>query len=58
MGTQWNLGGRNLQAMIFRTRQPARIDDYDSASGPVAEYARECGVRAAVGVPVSAEGRR
>jgi signal transduction histidine kinase len=44
--------------MVFQTRRPARIDDYAGASvsGPAAE-AREMGVRAAVGVPVSAEGR-
>jgi signal transduction histidine kinase len=57
IGTQWTLSGWNLQTMIFQTHQPARIDDYDSASGPVAEYARESGLRAAVGAPVSAEGR-
>jgi signal transduction histidine kinase len=57
VGTQWNVGGRNLQTMVLQTGKPARIDDYDSASGTVAEYARESGLRAAVGVPVSVEGR-
>ena len=51
------LGGQNLHTMVFQTGRPARIDDYAGASGPVAEAAREFGVRAAVGVPVSVEGR-
>jgi signal transduction histidine kinase len=33
------------------------IDDYAGVSGPVAEAARKLGIRAAVGVPVSVEGR-
>jgi signal transduction histidine kinase len=57
IGTRARLGGRNMQAMIFRTRAPARMDDYDDASGPIAVAVREFGVRAAVGVPVSVEGR-
>jgi len=51
------LGGRNLQTMIFHTHRPARIDDYASASGKIADAAREYGLRAAVGVPVSVEGQ-
>jgi signal transduction histidine kinase len=57
IGMQAGLGGRNLQTTIFQTHQPARIDDYAIASGPVAEAAHEFGLRAAVGVPVSVEGR-
>jgi signal transduction histidine kinase len=57
VGTQWGLGGRNIQTMVFQTRQPARIDDYAGASGPVAEAVREFGLRAAVGVPVSVGGQ-
>ncbi|HXB49025.1 MAG TPA: GAF domain-containing protein [Streptosporangiaceae bacterium] len=57
VGAEARLGGRNLQTMVFESHRPARIDDYAGASGPVAEAAREFGVRAAVGVPVSVEGR-
>jgi signal transduction histidine kinase len=56
-GARFGLGGQNLHTTIFQTRQPARIDDYANASGPIAEAVREIGVRAAVGVPVSVEGR-
>jgi signal transduction histidine kinase len=57
VGARQKLGGHNLHTTIFQSRQPARLDDYASASGPIAELAREFGVRAAVGVPVGAEGR-
>jgi signal transduction histidine kinase len=57
VGTRWSLGGQNLHTLVFQTGRPARIDDYAGASGPVAEVLREFGVRAAVGVPVSVEGR-
>jgi len=57
VGVEEKLGGRNLHTMVFRTGRPARIDDYDHASGPAAETVRELGVRAAVGVPVRVEGR-
>jgi signal transduction histidine kinase len=57
VGTRWSLGGRNMHTLVFHTHRPARIDDYASASGPVAEVVREFGHRAAVGVPISIEGR-
>jgi signal transduction histidine kinase len=56
MGTRWSLGGRNMPTLVFQTGRPARIDDHDAASGPVAEAAREYGIRAGVGVPVRVEG--
>jgi signal transduction histidine kinase len=57
VGTRWGLGGRNMHTLVFRTRQPARVDDYAGASGSAAEAVRELGLRAAVGVPISIEGR-
>jgi signal transduction histidine kinase len=57
VGTRARLGGRNMQAMLFQSHRPARIDDYARATGPLAEAAREFGFRAGVGVPVSVEGR-
>ncbi|HEY2077984.1 MAG TPA: GAF domain-containing protein [Streptosporangiaceae bacterium] len=57
VSTRWSLGGQNLHAMVFQTGRPARIDDYASASGPVADAVREFGQRAAVGVPVRVGGR-
>jgi signal transduction histidine kinase len=57
VGTTARLGGRNMQAMVFQTRRAARIDDYAIVSGQLAEAARDFGIRAAVGVPVSVGGR-
>ena len=57
LGTHARLGGHNVPTIIFQTRQPAQIDDYTSASGPLAELAFKFGMRASVGVPVSVEGR-
>ena len=57
VGATARLGGRNMQTTILQTYRPARIDDYAEASGPIAEAAREFGIRASVGVPVSVEGR-
>jgi signal transduction histidine kinase len=56
-GSEWSLGGQNVNTLVFQTGQSARIDDYDDASGPAAEDARAIGLRAAVGVPISVEGR-
>jgi signal transduction histidine kinase len=56
-GTSARLGGQNVPTMVFQSGRAARIDDYASPSGPVAETVCELGVRAAVGVPVSVEGR-
>jgi len=57
LGSRWFVGSGDVNALLFQTGRPARIDDYAGVSGPVAEAARELGIRAAVGVPVSVEGR-
>jgi signal transduction histidine kinase len=56
-GTRLSLGGRNLHTLVFQTGRAARIDDYTGASGLAGEAAREFGLRASVGVPVSVGGR-
>jgi signal transduction histidine kinase len=57
VGTRWSLGGRNVTTLVFRTRRPARIDDYAEATGPAADLTRTQGVRSIVGAPISVEGR-
>jgi signal transduction histidine kinase len=56
VGNREMLGGRNVPTLVFQTHRAARIDDFDYASGPIAEANSEFGFRAAVGVPVSVEG--
>jgi signal transduction histidine kinase len=46
-----------VNTLVFQTGRAARIDDYAGASGPAADDAREFGVRASVGVPISVGGR-
>src|SRR4051812_2157201 len=56
-GTRLSPGGRNVYTLVFQTGSPARIDCSTGTSSPDCEVASELGVRAAVGVPVSAGGR-
>jgi signal transduction histidine kinase len=56
-GTRLSPGGRNVYTLVFQTGRTARIDGSPGALGPDCEIASELGVRAAVGVPVSAGGR-
>jgi signal transduction histidine kinase len=51
------LGGQNVTTLVFRTGQPARVDDYADATGEAATLARERGMRSIVGVPISVDGR-
>ena len=63
VGARASLSGRNVTTLVFQTRRPARIDDYDDASGPVADlvrgWAQRLGQRtlSVVGVPISVRGR-
>jgi len=57
VGTQVPVEGDNIIGRVFRTQQPARIDDYGDATGLVAENVRSIGIRTAVGVPVLVGGR-
>ena len=57
VGARASQGGRNVNTLVFQTGRPARIDNYDDASGPAAEAARESGIHASVGVPINVDGR-
>jgi GAF domain-containing protein len=56
IGTQWSLGWRDVQSLVFQTGRAARLDDYAEATGPAGEIARAAGVDGAVAVPISVEG--
>jgi signal transduction histidine kinase len=57
IGTRTKLGGENVTTRVLLTGRPARIDDYARASGPIAQAALKFGSNAAVGAPISVEGR-
>jgi PAS domain S-box-containing protein len=57
VGSRRMLEGQNAASQVYETRSTARIDDYASATGPIAEAARSVGVRSAIGSPIVIEGR-
>ena len=57
VGTRVPLGGENLSTLVLQTRAPARFDDYGGTTGAAGAMGRDWGYRAAVGVPVTVEGR-
>ncbi|MGX7677535.1 GAF domain-containing sensor histidine kinase [Jatrophihabitans sp. DSM 45814] len=57
VGDRFELGGNDLHTLTLRAGGPVRIDDYTRTAGAASEVAREAGVRAAVGVPITVEGR-
>jgi PAS domain S-box-containing protein len=57
LGARVHLEGDSAASQVLRTGRPARIDDYQAATGPVTDTARSIGVRAVVAVPVYVEGR-
>ena len=58
VGSRVTLEGENVTAMVLRTGQTARLENFDHSSGSIAEIARELGVRSTVGAPIIVEGRR
>jgi GAF domain-containing protein len=56
-GVPLALEGRNISTVVARTARAARIDNYADASGRIGDAFREDGVRSAVGIPITVEGR-
>jgi signal transduction histidine kinase len=57
VGTAWTLDDHGVSGLVVRSGRAARIDDYaDIPGGIAARLAREAGIRAAVGVPITVEG--
>jgi PAS domain S-box-containing protein len=57
IGARFPLEGDSVSARVLRTGRPARMDDYEDAPGVIASTIRRMGVRSAIGVPISVEGR-
>ena len=54
---RWPLERGALAETVFRTAQAARQDDWSTASGPLAEYARELAIHSSVASPIVVQGR-
>jgi signal transduction histidine kinase len=57
VGGRLALEGRNLSTLVLETGRPARIDNYEDASGPAGVTGRESGYRSSVGIPIVVERR-
>jgi GAF domain-containing protein len=58
LGSRHRLGGTNATSAVFRTRQPARVDDVPAtATGAIAQTARRVGLRSVVAAPIMVAGR-
>jgi GAF domain-containing protein len=57
VGARLKLEGESVAALVFRTGQPARIDDYPNAGGPLSDALGRVGVRSAAGAPIVVQGR-
>ena len=56
VGARFSHDGENVTAMVRRSGQPARMEGYEAARGPLAELARATGLRSSVSVPIAVEG--
>ena len=57
VGFRAPLGGDNVTSRVLRTARPARIDDYEQATGPIADAVRPGGLRSTVAAPIVVGGR-
>jgi PAS domain S-box-containing protein len=57
LGTRWQLDGPGVLAAVWRSRLPARLDDYTDVPGQAAVVVRQAGMRSAVASPITVEGR-
>jgi signal transduction histidine kinase len=56
VGSRWPLDGPSLNATVFETGRPARIDRYSELPGPVAAASRASGVNSSIAVPIIVKG--
>jgi signal transduction histidine kinase len=52
VGERLSTAGDNVSARVLNTRQPARIDSWENATGPIADRVRELDVRSRIGAPI------
>jgi signal transduction histidine kinase len=57
VGTRIALEGVSIAALVRESALPVRVDSFEGASGPIADEARNIGIRASVGCPIIVGGR-
>ncbi len=57
VGARRELGGNNASTQVWRTGEPVRIDDYATASGPIAEAVRPTNTRSVIAAPIVVDER-
>jgi len=57
VGTRLPVSGVNVHTLVFQTGRPARLDSVTEDAGPALAPSVAAGIRSAVGVPISTEGR-
>jgi PAS domain S-box-containing protein len=57
VGSRVSIAGQSATATVRRTARPARMEHYETAEGPLAELARETGLRSSVSAPIVVDGR-
>jgi signal transduction histidine kinase len=57
VGTRFAMEGVSIAALVLQTGGPARVDSFAEASGPIAQEARELGIRSSVGCPIVVAGQ-
>jgi signal transduction histidine kinase len=58
VGSQFEVGGRNVSTLTLRTGRAARLDAYVDVTGSIGNTgAHDWGFRSSVGAPISVEGR-
>jgi GAF domain-containing protein len=56
VGSQWPLDGPSMAKAVLDGRRAARVDDYSSLEGTLAEAVRSTGILSAVGSPIAVDG--
>jgi len=57
VGRRFSLEGVSIAAQVVETRGPVRVDSFAEAAGPIADEARQLGIRSSVGCPIVVEGQ-
>jgi PAS domain S-box-containing protein len=57
VGSRVSIEGENVTAVVRQTGRPARLENYESAGGALAELARATQLSSSVSAPISVEGK-